>query len=354
MSKTKKAEVLCKERECSRTIDVQGISIIATYGCNLACRHCFFERQQNADYLNPSLLARQLAPLAGAFRWIHFTGGEPLLSEGSFFELLRAVSQHHTGNIGVATNGYWARDAGEARRIIERMLDGGVDGVSLSVDVFHQESVPLQRVENAARVLSDLHIAEHCWLVVSLLAEETEEAASLNSRSMEMARKVSGVSDIPIAETHVRPIGRGSYAYSPGVDSPGVGSPGAPPLPAGPCRDLACCLGETGPFEPRMLWLDPQGTVLICYGIAVGSIHETPLEELLANYDAGKNPILSTLAKEGPIGLYRLANRKGRIPEGGPFHDECDLCFQSRRLLADLYPETLRPANAYPARNRVT
>lgn len=324
-------------------MNIQGISIISTYGCNLACRHCFFESDRDSAYLGPEVLEAQLSPLRDAFSWIHLTGGEPLLNQERFYRLLDVVSRYHTGNIGVATNGYWARDLEEARYTIERMLAGGVDGISLSVDVFHQSGVPLERIEYAATVISELGMDKQCWLVVSLLAEDTEEAILQNRKSLEMANRVSGVSGIPVAETQVRSIGRGSF-----VDSSGVVASEAGALPPGPCRDLACCLGETGPFEPKMVWLDPFGNVLICYGIVIGSILETPLSGILKRYNVASNPILSTLAEKGPIGLYRLAVGLGRSPGGGPFRDECDLCFQSRRTLADLYPETLGPFQAYP------
>ncbi len=52
---------------------------------------------------------------------------------------------------------------------------------------------------------------------------------------------------------------------------------------------------------------------------------------------------------EGPVGLYRMAGARGRAPVQGPFRDECDLCFHSRRALRRDFPAVLLPDECYPA-----
>ncbi|MBT3273864.1 MAG: 4Fe-4S cluster-binding domain-containing protein, partial [Spirochaetales bacterium] len=88
-------------------MNIQGISIIATYGCNASCGHCFFGSSTAIEYLDPDLLSNSLSSLSEPLSWLHFTGGEPLLRPGKLFELLNAVEPYHDGSIGLATNGFW-------------------------------------------------------------------------------------------------------------------------------------------------------------------------------------------------------------------------------------------------------
>ena len=279
-----------------------------------------------------------LQSLRSPLDWLHMTGGEPLLTRSEFFEVLRAVHPYHHGNMGVATNGFWATSEEQALATVLEMKSLGVDGISLSVDRFHQQAVPLDRIKHAASAIAEAGMADHCWIVTSLLCDGAAGADGLNASSLEMAREISEISGIPVAETEVRSIGRGSEASALDGDE----------MPRGPCRDLACCLGETGPFDPRMIWIDPLGNVFICYGITIGSLEKKPLQVILDEYDYKHNPILSVLADSGPKGLFHLCADFGVAPEAPGFRDECDLCFQARKALRPHFPQILAPEQCYP------
>lgn len=279
-----------------------------------------------------------LGSLREPLGWIHFTGGEPLLDRKHFVALAKETRKRHTGSIGIATNGYWGQTRRSSESMVDEMKKLGVNGVLLSVDSFHQKVIPIKVVENAAMAIAEAGLRNHSWIVASLLSDDTGDLLLTDEESLRMASAISERSGIPVARNDVRAIGRGSEtSISTRRD-----------IPQGMCRDLACCLGETGPFEPKMIWIDPYSNVLICYGVVIGSLRHNTLQEIIDSYDPKSNFILQTLAERGPKGLHALAEETFRMTLSGPFRDECDLCFQSRRQLRTEYPSILGPAECYP------
>lgn len=282
-----------------------------------------------------------LASLRKPIGWLHFTGGEPLLNLKHLIELTKTVRRRHSGSIGIATNGVWAKSKQKAKELVRTLKELGIDGMSLSVDAFHQPAVPLKVVENAGEAIAAAEMERQSWIVTSLLSDVSPDSAvskRMDERSLGMASSLSKQTGIPVARPIVRAIGKGSGTSGSQQDS----------IPEGLCRDLACCLGETGPFDPKMIWIDPYGNVLICYGIIIGTLRRNSLQEILDSYDPESNIVLKTLARSGPKGLHALAEASSQSTLAGPFRDECDLCFQSRKMLQKEHPTVLGPPECYP------
>ncbi len=321
-------------------ITPQGISVLVTYDCNAACPHCFFRCQKDSPTLPPDMLADALASLRQPLRWLHFTGGEVLLVPDALWSLLEAARAHHRYDIGIATNGWWGQSPRRATAIVQRLQQAGVNGVCLSADHFHQLTIPVEDLTNAARAVVKSGLTRHSWLVCSLLDDDYADAERLNEKSRAIATEVATASGLTVAEISVRPLGR-SARLSRQDDLPAA-------LPSGPCQDMACCLGDTTTTDPQMVWIDPMGNVMICHGLTIGSLHEASLQEILDSYAPQQDPVLNALDRDGPQGIYHLAQTHAVAPSG-PFLDRCDLCFKSRRALQEVYPRTLTPAVCYPA-----
>jgi hypothetical protein len=326
-------------------LKIQGIAAIVTYRCNLSCSHCFFDGSDSRARLSTEILGRALGDVSADIGWLHFTGGEPLLDPEHLIGLLGEVRRCFRGDIGIASNGYWGREPDRARELVRRLKDLGVNGISLSVDAFHQPRVSLEAVAAAAAAVAEAGLKNHSWLVACLRTGRDPESLGANRRTREAVQRLSATTGLPVAETGVRSIGRGS-----GIGPARSGNPSTGPsdIPQGMCRDLACCLGRAGPFDPQMIWIDPYANVMICYGLTIGSLQRSSLREILADYDPLSHPLLESLVRAGPKGVYALAGRLGAPPGRGPFDGECDLCFHSRRALREHYPELLAPAECYP------
>jgi hypothetical protein len=309
---------------------ISGITWILSYRCNLNCRHCFFDVDGPLQTLDPAMARKALASLSQPepLAWQHVSGGEPLLFEEELHRLLEVIQASGSTTLGIATNGFWGDSPQRAKQTVEQLKQRGVNGVCLSADDYHQQHIPLEYIHTAAEQVFAQGLGKHSFVVRCY-----SEGEELAIESEPFA--------IPLAPIPVRKIGKGS--------SPSLGtlSGHEQGLPGSPCRSLCCCLGETSPFKPQMVWIDPYGNVMICYGLIIGNLNADSLGDILDNYSVSQASLLDALAEEGPIGLYRLALEVGCPPEG-PFADECDLCWQARYALRGSFPDILGPDECYP------
>ncbi len=309
---------------------ITGITWILSYRCNLNCSHCFFDVNGPLQILDSGLAQKALASLnqPEPLTWQHVSGGEPLLFEKELHRLLEVIQASGSRTIGIASNGFWGDSQSRAKKTVAQLKERGVNGVCLSTDSYHRQQIPLDYIRTSAEQVFEQGLGKHSFVVSCYPAEEEPPVESEPFA-------------IPFAPIPVRKIGNGSslaVATDSGRDQK---------IPISPCRNLCCCLGETSPFEPKMVWIDPYGNVMICYGLIIGNLHVNSLAVILENYSIRQSPLLETLAEQGPIGLYRLAQEKG-WQRKGPFADECDLCWQARNALRGDFADRLGPDECYP------
>ena len=66
------------------------------------------------------------------------------------------------------TNGYFSKDIGRIKEVAHMLAQSGVNGICLSVDAFHQETIPLEYVKEFEMAVLDENIPIHthpAWLV---------------------------------------------------------------------------------------------------------------------------------------------------------------------------------------------
>jgi hypothetical protein len=97
------------------------------------------------------------AKAVGTVENIAFTGGEAILH---YDQLLDCVSfAADSGfNVTLVTNGFWATDEDKGFKMMERLARAGLRQVSVSLDKYHQEYVPLETARRALRILGKLGI----------------------------------------------------------------------------------------------------------------------------------------------------------------------------------------------------
>jgi hypothetical protein len=82
----------------------------------------------------------------------------------------------------------------------------------------------------------------------------------------------------------------------------------------------------------------------------MGSMWETPLAQLIRNYDAHSHPICGPLLRGGPAAL---ADDYG-IELTDEFVDECHCCYMIRKGLVQRFPDYLAPRQVYGLGEAVT
>jgi len=245
---------------------------------------------------------------------IYFEGGEPFLYFPLLVESVRRAAERGF-KVGVVTNGYGALSEEDAELWLRPLAESGLAGLDISNDAFHYG-------EEAANPAA---IAEKVAIRLGI------EASSICIEPPMVAKRSSdkGSKGEPIVGGGVKFRGRAVEKLS-------------HDLPRRPWNELCEC-----PYEslesPSRVHVDPCGNVHICQGISMGNMWQTPLGELVSNYQPYSHPICGPLLRGGPAELARALGVKHKAG----YIDECHLCYSARRAAADIYPEFLSPRQVY-------
>ena len=74
-------------------------------------------------------------------------GGEPLLYTDAVERIMETAKELNIPKRQVITNGYFSKNADKICEIAQRLAACGVNDLLLSVDAFHQETIPLDVVK---------------------------------------------------------------------------------------------------------------------------------------------------------------------------------------------------------------
>jgi hypothetical protein len=113
-------------------------------------------------------------------------------------------------------------------------------------------------------------------------------------------------------------------------------------LPLTNCEEFTECPHEDLE-SPSRVHLDSFGNVHICQGLSMGNCWETPLSELVKNYNAASHPVCGPLVKGGPVALAREYS----VNHDAEYVDACHFCYLLRLALLDRFPQYLAPRQVY-------
>ena len=78
-------------------------------------------------------------------------GGEPLLHREAVYSIMSVANELNVAKRQLITNGYFSKNAEYIKSVTKRLAECGVNDLLLSVDAFHQETIPLDTVKVFAR-----------------------------------------------------------------------------------------------------------------------------------------------------------------------------------------------------------
>jgi len=288
-----------------------GLHLLLTYKCTYECDHCFVwgsPWQRGTMTLQMIHRALRQAEELGTVRWIYFEGGEPFLYYAVLLAGVQAAVEMGF-KVGIVSNAYWATDQEDALECL-RPLQGMIEDLSLSQDLYHENDTSDGSVAHAARAAEFLEIP-----VSTIRIDQPVESASREGG----------------------PDGGLAVMYRGRAAAELVGKAGRTDwreFDACPHEDLA---------EPGRLHLDPLGNLHLCQGIVIGNIGHTPLREICSAWDPASDPVVGPLLAGGPAGLAATCGGPG----ADEYADACHLCYEVRRAARDRFPETLLPDQVY-------
>jgi MoaA/NifB/PqqE/SkfB family radical SAM enzyme len=246
----------------------------------------------------------------GTVEWIYFEGGEPFLYYPIMVEGLR-LAKEKGFKVGIVTNSYWATSVEDAELWLKPFSGIEIDNFSISDDSFHYNNEEESLSKIAEKVLKNLKLPVGTICIEEPTVKKDQERGE------------------PV-------IGGGAMFKGRAVEKLIEG------LPTRPWQDLNSCPYEDFKGLGR-IHVDPFGNAHICQGLSLGNFWETPLSDLIKNYDATTNPICDSLIRGGPAQLVKDFD----LDHEEEYVDECHLCYLARLSLIPQFPKLLAPKQVY-------
>lgn len=182
--------------------NLRKIEFVVTDACTGRCRHCSEGNHEPCGArIDPSVAADAVRKVAAVYplETVMTFGGEPLLYPDAVYAVMRVAGDLNIPRRQVITNGYFSKDPEKVRTVARELAVCGVNDLLLSVDAFHQETIPLEAVMafavEAVRWGIPLRL-QPAWLV-----SETDENP-YNQTTRSLLAQFSRL-DIPIGEGNV-------------------------------------------------------------------------------------------------------------------------------------------------------
>ncbi|MDO4270296.1 MAG: radical SAM protein [Eubacteriales bacterium] len=280
------------------------VGIALTDRCSASCAMCCFRcTPHNRQVLSRETVfsvIRQAGEIP-EIKAVGLSGGEAMLYPELVLDSIAEIKRLHM-RATLTSNGFWAKDDAAAADMLAALRRAGLDGLSVSVDAYHMQYVPLDCIRRLLRLCPQQGIP----------------------LSLALGDVLSG----PRAGELVATLGRDLYQTQVTV---------YPFMPVGAGSDLDTEAFSTVPFEET--WQCPfQGDLLVLYdgaaypccsqavyqnALSNGSIYTHSLRELMESYE--RVCLFSGLRRMGFGKMATIAADVG-IALSEAFVSPCHLC----------------------------
>ena len=295
-------------------MELNGIHLLLTYQCIFECDHCFVwgsPFQSGTMTFETIRVILNQAKETGFVEWIYFEGGEPFL----YYQVMLAginLAIELGFKVGIVTNSYWATSEEDAFLWLSP-LAGKIQELTISSDLFHFSEKESQQSKYVTQVAEQLNIP------LGIICIEQPENPAIFS-----------VGQIPQDSSSI--MYRGSRAAEKLTHKANFH----------PLSKFVECPHENL-MDPGRVHIDPFGNMHICQGISIGNIFSSSITEICNNFNPIEHPILGPLLEGGPIKL----TKQYQVTSNNAYADACQLCYYSRRLLRNRFPDVLLPDQMY-------
>ena len=237
------------------------VEFVVTYACTGRCKHCSEgDHDSCKERIDPQIAYDVVKKVTAKYdiKTVMAFGGEPLLCTEAVYAIMSAAKDANIQRRQIITNGYFSKDAEYICSVAMRLAECGVNDLLLSVDAFHQETIPLDVVKMFAIAAKNHNIPirlQPAWLVSAYDDNEYN-------------RKTREILD---SFKHLEiPVGDGNVIFPEGNAKKYLFEYFKNEIPENPyCED---------PRDVRCLSLEPNGNVLD------GNVYQMDIMEILKNY----------------------------------------------------------------------
>ena len=237
------------------------IEFVVTYACTGRCKHCSEgEHTSCGERIAPDIAADAVRKIAAEYdiKTVMTFGGEPLLYTDAVYAIMKTAKELNVPRRQVITNGYFSKNADKIRDVAERLAACGVNDLLLSVDAFHQETIPLDVVKRFAAEAKKNGVPlrlSPAWLV---------SATDDNPYNVKTREILDSFADMEI------PVGAGNVIFPEGNALEYLAEYFTGDLPENPYAD--------DPRDVRCVSFEPNGNVL------GGNVYKRDIMDIIKDY----------------------------------------------------------------------
>ena len=237
------------------------IEVVVTYACTGRCKHCSEgDHTSCGERIDPQIAADAVRKIAAEYdiKTVMTFGGEPLLYTDAVERIMTAAKELNIPKRQVITNGYFSKNADKIREAAERLAACGVNHLLLSVDSFHQETIPLDVVKRFAAE------AKGCGIPIRLQPAWLRSATDDNPYNRKTREILNSFADMDITANE------GNIIFPEGNALKYLAEYFTDELPENPYVE--------DPRDVRCVSFEPNGNVL------GGNVYERDIMEIIKDY----------------------------------------------------------------------
>ena len=237
------------------------IEFAVTDACTGRCIHCSEgDHTLGGERIDPVIAADAVGKIAAIYdiKTVMTFGGEPLLHPDAVYAIMTAAAELNIPKRQIITNGYFSKIPDQIREVSERLFACGVNDLLLSVDAFHQETIPLETVKAFAEEV------KKCGILIRLQPAWLVGATDDNPYNRKTREILDSFADMKIAENE------GNVIFPEGNARTYLGEYFKDELPNNPY--------EEDPCDVRTLSFSPNGDVLN------GNVYQRDIADIIKNY----------------------------------------------------------------------
>lgn len=165
------------------------IEFVITMACTGRCKHCSEGEHINCrGHINKDIAVNSIRKICKNYKIksLMTFGGEPLIYPDVVCSIHKCADKMEIEKRQLITNGFFSKNPKKIKKVVNGLEESGVNCILLSVDAFHQETIPLEPVKYFAEIVSQSKI--HIELSPAWLVSEDDNNL-YNSKTKEILEK---------------------------------------------------------------------------------------------------------------------------------------------------------------------
>lgn len=178
------------------------IEFVVTMACTGKCKHCSQGGHIDCKgHINLELAVKSICEICEKYNIesLMTFGGEPLIYAEVVCAIHKVATEMGINKRQLITNGFFSNKKKRIEEVVKNLEESGVESLLLSVDAFHQETIPIEPVKYFARCVSNskIHIElSPAWLI------SKEDENPYNVKTKEILKEFEDL-NIPIGTGNV-------------------------------------------------------------------------------------------------------------------------------------------------------